>query len=76
MIQKVNQKLIFSFLLIDFIKQQEDFLREVQKKTGNLDSKVFKTKNGTLIMQSKSADCGIKSQDLRNNKKQKDYSAI
>ena len=31
-----------------------------RKKTGNLNSKIFKTKNGRLIMQSKCADCGIK----------------
>ena len=31
-----------------------------RKKTENLNSKIFKTKNGRLIMQSKCADCGIK----------------
>ena len=31
-----------------------------RKKTENLDSKIFKTKNGRLIMQSKCAECGIK----------------
>ena len=31
-----------------------------RKKTKNLKSKIFKTKNGRLIMQSKCADCGIK----------------
>ena len=30
------------------------------KKTQKLNSKIFKTKNGRLIMQSKCADCGIK----------------
>ena len=30
------------------------------KNTENLNSKIFKTKNGKLIMQSKCADCGIK----------------
>ena len=30
------------------------------KKTKKLNSKIFKTKNGRLIMQSKCADCGIK----------------
>ena len=43
-----------------FIKEHADLLREVQKKTENLNSKIFKTKNGRLIMQSKCADCGIK----------------
>ena len=32
MVQKVNQKFIFSFLLTDVIKEQEDLLRKVQKK--------------------------------------------
>ena len=31
-----------------------------KKYTENLNSKIFKTKNGRLIMQSKCADCGIK----------------
>ena len=31
-----------------------------RKNTENLKSKIFKTKNGKLIMQSKCADCGIK----------------
>ena len=31
-----------------------------RKNTENLNSKVFKTKNGRLLMQSKSTDCGIK----------------
>ena len=30
------------------------------KNTDNLNSKIFETKNGRLIMQSKWADCGIK----------------
>ena len=31
-----------------------------RKNTENLDSKIFKTKNGRLLMQSKCTDCGIK----------------
>ena len=31
-----------------------------RKKTENLNSKIFQTKNGWLIMQSKCTDCGIK----------------
>ena len=31
-----------------------------RKKTENLNSKIFKTKNGRLIMQSKCTECGIK----------------
>ena len=43
-----------------FIKEHADLLREVQKKTENLNSKIFKTKNGRLIMPSKYADCGFR----------------
>ena len=59
MVQKVNQKFIFSFFLTDVIKEHGDLLREVQKNTENLDSKIFKTKNGILIMQSKCDDYEI-----------------
>ena len=31
-----------------------------RKNTGNLNSKIFKTKNSRSIMQSKCAECGIK----------------
>ena len=48
MVQKVNQKFIFSFLLTDVIKENGDF------------KKIFETKNGRMIMQSKCAVCGIK----------------
>ena len=41
-----------------FIKEHADLLREVQKK--NLNSKIFRTKNNRLIMQSKCPVCGIK----------------
>ena len=44
-----------------------------RKNTENLNSKIFKAKNGRLIMQSKCPVCGIKSQDLLKNKEQKDY---
>ena len=30
------------------------------EKTENLNSKIFKTKNGRLVMQSKCAECGFK----------------
>ena len=33
---------------------------ECRKNTENLNSKIFKRKNGRLIMQSKCANCGIK----------------
>ena len=35
-----------------------------KKDTENLDSKVFKTKNSRIIMQSKCYDCRTKSRDL------------
>ena len=35
-----------------------------RKNTKNLNSKIYKKKNGRLIMQSKYADCGIKKQRL------------
>ena len=31
-----------------------------RKNTENLNSKIFKTKNGRLLMQSKCVDCGIR----------------
>ena len=42
------------------IKEHGDLLCEVQKKTENLDSKIFKTKYGRLPMQPKCAECGFK----------------
>ena len=42
------------------IKENGDSLRKVQKRTENLNSKIFKTKNGRLIMQSKCTQCGNK----------------
>ena len=43
-----------------------------RKNTKNLDSKIFKTKNGWLIMQSKCADCGIKKSRFVKEKEAKD----
>ena len=63
MIQKVIQKLNFSFLLTDFlwrIKNMQTYCVKCRKNTENLNSKIFKTKNGRLIMQLKCAECGIK----------------
>ena len=37
-----------------------DLLLKCKKNTKNLNSKIFKTKNNRLIMQSKCSDCGIK----------------
>ena len=36
------------------------YCMKCRKNTENLNSKIFKTKNGRLIMQSKCAGCGIK----------------
>ena len=38
----------------------ETYCVNCRKNTENLNSKIFKTKNGRLNMQSKCADCGIK----------------
>ena len=38
----------------------ETYCLGCKKKTENLNSKIFKTKNGRLIMQSKCPVCGIK----------------
>ena len=38
----------------------ETYCLKCRKKTGNLDSKIFKTKSNRLIMQSKCPKCGIK----------------
>ena len=38
----------------------ETYCVRCRKKTENLNSKIFKTKNGRPIMQSKCAECGFK----------------
>ena len=38
----------------------ETYCLKCKKNTKNLDSKIFKTKNNRLIMQSKCSDCGNK----------------
>ena len=38
----------------------ETYCVKCRKNAKNLNSKIFKTKNARLIMQSKCADCGIK----------------
>ena len=60
MIQKVNQKFIFSFLLADVKKNLKTYCVKFRKNTENLNPTIFKTKNVRLIMQSKCAECGIK----------------
>ena len=66
------EQLVKYFLLMCVIKENEDLLRKVQEKSENLNSKIFKTRNGRLIMQSKCPDCGFKMQRFVD-KKQKGY---
>ena len=47
-----------------------------RKDTENLNSKMFKTKNNRLVMQSKCPLCGIKKSRFVKNKKQKFYWVI
>ena len=47
-------------LQTDVIKNMKTYCVEYRKNTENLDSTIFKTKNGRLIMQSKCPVCGIK----------------
>ena len=42
-----------------------------RKNTENLNSKIFKTKNGRLLMQSKCTDCGIKKSRCIKNQEAK-----
>ena len=43
-----------------------------RKNTENLNSKIFKTKNGRLIMQSKCTECGIKKSRFEKEQEVKD----
>ena len=40
-------------------RNMQTYSMKCRKYTENLNSKIFKTKNGRLIIQSKRADCGI-----------------
>ena len=51
----------------------ETYCVKCRKNTKNLNSKIFKTKNGRLIMKSKCADCGMKNSRFVKEKKQKVY---
>ena len=44
-----------------------------RKNTENLNSKIFKTKNNGLIMQSKCSDCGIKKSRFVEEKEAKGH---
>ena len=50
----------------------ETYCVKCNKNTKNLNSKIFKTKNGTLIMQSKCVDCGIKKSKFVKEQEAKD----
>ena len=56
MIQRVNQKFIFNFLLADIMKMKTYCLK-CKKDTENIDPRVVRTKNNRLLMQSKCSDC-------------------
>ena len=49
----------------------ETYCVKCRKNTENLNSKIFKTKNGRLIMQPKCADCGIKKLGFVNEQEAK-----
>ena len=51
----------------------ETYYVKCKKNTENLNSKIFKTKNDRLIMQSKCPKCGIKKSRFVEEKKQKVY---
>ena len=70
-----NSKTFFS-LLMYVIKENGDFLCKVWEKTENLDSKIFKTKSGRLIIQSKCSECGITKLRFVKSKNQKDYLVV
>ena len=53
----------------------ETYCVRCRKKTENLNSKIFNTKNSRLIMQSKCPDCGFKKSRFVK-KKEKDYKVI
>ena len=50
----------------------ETYCVKCRKNTKNLNSKIFKTKNGRLIMQSKCIDCGIKKSRFVKEQEAKD----
>ena len=43
-----------------FINELQTYCVKCRKNTESLNSNIFKTKNGRLIMQSKCVDCGTK----------------
>ena len=61
-IQRLDLKFIFRFLLIDIINMKTYCLK-CKKDTENIDPKIFKTKNNRLVMQSNVVFVKIKSRD-------------
>ena len=63
-----------TFLQVDVIKlSMKTYYVKCRKNTQNLNSKIFKIKNGRLTMHQNILSAELKSQDLWNNKKQKYY---
>ena len=56
LIQRLDQKSIFNFLLIDIINMKTQCVK-CSKDTNNIDPKIFRTKNNRLLMQSKCSVC-------------------
>ena len=61
-IQRLDLKFIFRFLLIDIINMKTYCLK-CKKDTENIDPKIFKRKNNRLVMQSNVVFVKIKSRD-------------
>ena len=70
-IQRLDQKFIFSFLLIDIINMKT-YCVKCKKDTKNIDPKNSQTKNNRLVMQSKCSVCKnkksrfVKEQDAKD----------
>ena len=64
---KYELETIINQLLLDWILKKQNMLAHCVmcgKKTWNLNPKIFKRKNGRLIIQPKCADCGIRKSRL------------
>ena len=66
---KSQQKIIQHFTDTCYKNKMKTYCVKCRKNTENLNSKIFKTKNNRLIMQSKCSDCGIKKSRFVKNKK-------
>ena len=56
-IQRLDQKFIFNFLLIDIINIKTTYCVKYKTNTDNIGPKMFKTKNNRLLMQLKCSVC-------------------